>query len=245
MKRIFILFFALNLFAQESKDDIFSFIDEIDTSKMPEDTEETDSEGYNTIRGKVSWYGEELNGKNTASGEVFDLSKYTAATHVEFDFNTKLKITNPLNNKSVVVKVNDRMPVSNTRKVDLSKQAAIILDIIGVGVIDAIIEIVNEDIPLGEFDAEMGLNTTVKDDNTELSLIQIASFSSEKNANSLVSTLKDKDLEASIEIVQDKNLFRVVIINVKKEDIELLKNKLQDLGYSGLLVRKQTGLLKK
>ena len=62
---------------------------------------------YNTTQ--VSWYGHEFNGKLTANGEVFNQDDLVAASPF-IPFNTKVKIINPDNNKSVIVRINDRGP---------------------------------------------------------------------------------------------------------------------------------------
>lgn len=70
----------------------------------------------------ASYYHDKFNGKKTASGVRFDNDKLTAA-HKKFPFGTLLKITNPKNNKSVIVKVTDRGPFVKGREIDLSKRA--------------------------------------------------------------------------------------------------------------------------
>lgn len=70
----------------------------------------------------ASYYADKFNGRRTASGRKFDNSKYTAA-HRKFPFGTKLKITNELNGKSVVVEVTDRGPFTKGREIDLTKKA--------------------------------------------------------------------------------------------------------------------------
>lgn len=72
--------------------------------------------------GVASWYGEEFDGQQTASGEVFDADSLTAA-HPSLPFQTRLKVTNLANGRSVVVRVNDRGP-ANGRLIDLSEAAA-------------------------------------------------------------------------------------------------------------------------
>jgi rare lipoprotein A len=71
----------------------------------------------------ASWYGKKFNGRPTASGERFDMYAMTCA-HKTFRFGTKLRVTNPDNNKSVVVTVNDRGPFIKGRTLDLSYGAA-------------------------------------------------------------------------------------------------------------------------
>ena len=82
--------------------------------------------------GIASWYGKEFDGRPTASGEIFDSSKLTAA-HPSLPFGTVLVVTNKHNNKKVTVKVNDRGPFVAARIIDISKAAAEQLDMIVTG----------------------------------------------------------------------------------------------------------------
>lgn len=68
------------------------------------------------------YYADKFNGRKTASGEKFSNSKYTAA-HKKLPFGTKVRVTNKVNNKSVVVTINDRGPFTRGRDIDLSKKA--------------------------------------------------------------------------------------------------------------------------
>lgn len=70
----------------------------------------------------ASYYHDKFNGRKTASGEKFDNNLYTAA-HKTLPFGTKIKVTNPINNQSVLVTVNDRGPFVKNREIDLSKKA--------------------------------------------------------------------------------------------------------------------------
>ena len=82
---------------------------------------------------KASWYGPKFHGKMTANGEVYDQMAFTAA-HKSLSFGTLLKITNPKNGRSVIVRINDRGPYIEGRDLDLSKGAAIELGILRRGV---------------------------------------------------------------------------------------------------------------
>lgn len=82
---------------------------------------------------KASWYGPGFHGRKTANGEKFDQMSYTAA-HKSLRFGTLLKITNPKNGKSIVVRINDRGPYIEGRDLDLSKAAAHELGLISKGV---------------------------------------------------------------------------------------------------------------
>jgi len=82
---------------------------------------------------KASWYGPGFHGQKTANGEVYDQMSFTAA-HKSLKFGTLLKITNLKNNKSVVVRINDRGPYIGGRDLDLSKAAALELGFVRKGV---------------------------------------------------------------------------------------------------------------
>lgn len=73
--------------------------------------------------GRASFYANSFQGKETASGELYDSAAFTAA-HKTLPFGTRVKVTNIRNNKSVVVTINDRGPFHQKRIIDLSKSAA-------------------------------------------------------------------------------------------------------------------------
>ena len=82
---------------------------------------------------KASWYGPGFHGRKTANGEIYDQMSFTAA-HKSLKFGTLLKVTNPKNGKSVVIRSNDRGPYIHGRDLDLSKAAALELGLFHKGV---------------------------------------------------------------------------------------------------------------
>ena len=78
--------------------------------------------------GTASWYGQYFQGKETASGEPFNMYDLTAA-HLTLPLGTRVKVTNLRNGRSVVVRINDRGPVVEGRIIDLSYGAAKTLDL--------------------------------------------------------------------------------------------------------------------
>jgi rare lipoprotein A len=76
--------------------------------------------------GLASWYGREFQGKETADGESFNMYDLTCA-HRSLPLGTWVKVTNLHTRKWIVVRVNDRGPVPDTRIVDLSSEAAYML----------------------------------------------------------------------------------------------------------------------
>ena len=73
--------------------------------------------------GTASWYGENFEGKPTASGEPYDMYDMTAA-HLKLPMGSYVRVTNLRNGKAVVVRVNDRGPIVPGRIIDLSYGAA-------------------------------------------------------------------------------------------------------------------------
>jgi len=89
--------------------------------------------------GMASWYGARHHGKRTASGELFDQKKFTAA-HRTLPWGSIVKVTNLANGKSVEVRINDRGPFEKGRIIDLSRAAAQVLGMLGTGVAQVEIE---------------------------------------------------------------------------------------------------------
>ncbi|MBE0426467.1 MAG: septal ring lytic transglycosylase RlpA family protein [Nitrospirae bacterium] len=81
----------------------------------------------------ASWYGHDFHGKPTASGEIFDMYAMTCA-HRKYPFGTKLRVTNPSNNKKAYCTVNDRGPFVSGRDIDLSYAVAKEIGLMGLGV---------------------------------------------------------------------------------------------------------------
>jgi rare lipoprotein A len=73
--------------------------------------------------GTASWYGVQFQGKQTASGEPYDMLDFTAA-HPSLPLGTFVKVTNLKNGRAVVVRINDRGPVVDGRIIDVSYNAA-------------------------------------------------------------------------------------------------------------------------
>jgi rare lipoprotein A len=95
--------------------------------------------------GRASWYGPGFRGRKTASGDIFDDSKFTAA-HKTLPLGTIAKVTNLSNGRSVKVEINDRGPYVDGRVIDLSQAAAHALGMVDRGITHVRIErIVNEE----------------------------------------------------------------------------------------------------
>ena len=89
--------------------------------------------------GVASWYGPGYHGRLTANGEVYDMEELTAA-HQTLPFNTLVRVTNLENQRTVIVRINDRGPFVKGRIIDLSKSAARRLDLLGDGITKVTVE---------------------------------------------------------------------------------------------------------
>jgi rare lipoprotein A len=105
------------------------------------------STGSDIEKGTATYYGNGFNGRRTSSGEIFQNHLLTAA-HKTLPFGTMVKVTNLKNDSTVVVKVNDRLPKSSSRIIDLTMAAAKKLNLVRAGVASVTVEVLttkNED----------------------------------------------------------------------------------------------------
>lgn len=210
-------------------------------------TSEIFSQKLYETEGFASYYSEDFHGKLTSSGEIYDMHKLTCA-HPYLPFNTWLKVTNVANQKSVIVRVNDRGPFMKNRIIDLSYAAARQLGMLGPGSIYVKLEIVSPPItqqdseinrppketPIPELDeSEINLRFRTKpyipEKNTEISefglynskyekvsitngyLIQLASFSTLKNAQIFLDQIEEINESELFIYHPSSGIFRVVV----------------------------------
>jgi rare lipoprotein A len=91
--------------------------------------------------GVASWYGEDFHGRLTANGEIYDMQSMSAA-HTTLPLPSYARVTNLSNNKSVIVRVNDRGPYHSDRVIDVSVKAANLLGFYGAGLAPVRVEYV-------------------------------------------------------------------------------------------------------
>jgi rare lipoprotein A len=94
----------------------------------------------NFTTGTASYYAHKFEGRKTSSGEIFRQDSLTAA-HKSLPFGTLVKVTNLSNDSTVVVKINDRLPPSSRRTIDLTYAAARKLNFIKKGLTKVKIEV--------------------------------------------------------------------------------------------------------
>lgn len=94
-------------------------------------------------RGIASWYGDDFHGWVTASGEIYDMHALTAA-HRTLPLGTIVRVTNVVNGRHVVIRINDRGPYVNGRILDMSYTAAKRLDMLHDGISAVQLEVVGQ-----------------------------------------------------------------------------------------------------
>ena len=167
--------------------------------------------------GIASWYGKKFHGHLTSNGEIYDMYSMTAA-HKNLPLPTYVKVTNHLNKKSVIVRVNDRGPFHENRIIDLSYSAAFKLDMLKKGTAIVTIEAINTD---KEIEREL----------SPIGYIQVFATQHQHIANQTANSLKTK-YPYEVSTPYENNIYRVKLgpfINQMKLEEALLKVK-QD-GY--------------
>ncbi len=102
---------------------------------------ESKTSGYSAT-GRASWYGKKFHGYKTSNGEIFDMYKMSAA-HRSLPLPSYVRVTNLANNRTGIVRVNDRGPFHSERIMDLSYAAAVKLDMLKSGTAQISIEVID------------------------------------------------------------------------------------------------------
>lgn len=167
--------------------------------------------------GVASWYGGKFQGKPTANGEIFNTHDLTAA-HKELPFNTVVTVTNMINGKSVVVRINDRGPFVGDRIIDLSYAAAKALDMVRDGTAQVLVE-------TNEFEE---LRITYN--------IQIGAYKTIEYAREMKRKLEAAGFEPVAELA-NSGVTRIMIKGVSEEDTQPIVVRLAQLGIRNPLVK--------
>jgi rare lipoprotein A len=131
-------------------------------------------------RGVATWYGKRYHGQKTSTGEIYDMFGMTAA-HTVLPIPSYVRVTNPDNGRSVIVRVNDRGPFKDNRLIDLSYAAAYKLGLIGKGSGLVEVELIDPRQPA------VAVATPLKSDKSAASgtFVQVGAFKQKDNADQL------------------------------------------------------------
>ena len=216
----------------------------------------------------ASYYAEDFHGKRTSNGERFNMYDYTCA-HKSLPFGTVLRVTNLANGKTCDVRVNDRGPFVATREIDLSKAAAVKLDMIGSGTAKVKLEIVQRGADtkisqqtaasaskimakLGGGNTENKTNatnsqTSSKSKSTTPKLtpgtywdIQLGAFSSKENAKEFARKLSRAGFsDIVLQTSESKGITRVAIKKVPASKVTDTQNQLAAAGFKDQTLRQR------
>ncbi len=111
------------------------------TPPQPENLDNyKNAEPLETVIGVASYYADQYDGKITYGGDVYDMYGWSAA-HPTYQMGTVIRVTNLYNDKSVVIRINDKMPFRPDRIIDLSLGCAQELDMVNVGIQEVKVEV--------------------------------------------------------------------------------------------------------
>mgnify|MGYP001166186054 CR=1 FL=1 len=187
-----------------------------------------DEKGYYEVRGKrykvmpsakgykakgiASWYGTKFHGRYTSNREIYNIYAMTAA-HKTLPLPSYLEVRNLTNNKTIIVRVNDRGPFIDDRLIDLSYAAALKLDIVKNGTAQVEIRTVTEK------------NDDLNKNIDEEAYIQIGAFEKKENAYDYLALLKDNKFN-SADVRKEYNWLKPLSPTYKVQ-IGPIKNKKQ------------------
>lgn len=151
------------------------------------------SYGYKA-RGVASWYGKKFHGRKTSNQEVYDMYAMTAA-HKTLPLPTYVRVRNLRNNRSIIVRVNDRGPFVDNRLIDLSYSAALRLDMVRDGTSLVEVTAISFDEPPRE---KRSVTTTARSAGSEPAgdiFVQVGAFSDKGNAQRRYAMLRQRGFE--------------------------------------------------
>ena len=185
-------------------------------------------------RGVASWYGRKFHGKATSNQETYNMYAMTAA-HKTLPLPSYVRVRNLRNNKSVVVRVNDRGPFVDNRLIDLSYSAALKLDMVRDGTSLVEVTAISFDQPPARAKAPAPAPATVRDETSGI-FVQVGAFGDRQNARRRYSRLRDHGISHAF-VHEDRSrspaLYRVRIGPIASvTEYDSLVEKLQTIGIS-------------
>lgn len=170
------------------------------------------SAGY-VERGVASWYGKKFHGRLTSNRETYDMYAMSAA-HKSLPLPTYVRVRNLENNRSIIVRVNDRGPFAHNRIIDLSYAAALRLDMVKTGT--ALVEVTAIDFekPAGDRPTSTASTPPPRDyaapGKTGPVYVQVGAFGSRPNAKRLYERIERANI-GNVFVTADsgQTLFRV------------------------------------
>jgi rare lipoprotein A len=192
------------------------------------------AEGF-VQEGLASWYGKEFHGRATASGEVFDMYRPSAA-HKTLPLGTHVRVANLASNTETIVRINDRGPFVKGRVIDLSYAAAKEVGLLGPGVAPVRIEALGRQV--GEVESSGVKRPVVEIQNIEEGLfsVQVGAFSDRQNALRLADRLRPVFGDTEVSVYMDKDRGTLYRVRVSKSrsltQAGQVEAKLEAMGFA-------------
>lgn len=192
-----------------------------------------------TQRGLASWYGAKFHGRPTASGEVYDMNRISAA-HKQLPLGTVVLVKNRDNGKKLRVPINDRGPFIKGRIIDLSVGAARQLEMFGQGLANVRIKVVRlppkkRKLPIS-YPARGGRDSKANRDRRSGFTIQAGAFRERGSAVALARRLRrELDLD-NVKITKGRGVHRVQIERRRRQAADDVLQRLKDAGIAAFLV---------
>jgi len=195
----------------------------------------------------ASYYADKYHGRKTSNGEVFNMYDLTAA-HKTLPFNTKVKVTNLSNGKSVVVRINDRGPFVKGREIDLSKAAAVKIGMIKSGTAKVSLEIVGgsdgaagasqvQNAGASEIPSASDFAKNADVANYDRWNIQLGAFSSRRNASLFAADAQAAGIKHLAYQTTKSGIVRVIVKDLPTEKVQSVLDALERKGFKDYLVR--------
>ena len=184
--------------------------------------------------GVASWYGPNFDGKRTANGEIFNMNLLTAA-HKTLQLPSLVKVTNIENNKSLILRVNDRGPFVKNRIIDVSKKAASILGFQKHGTANVVVEYYGR-AKIYDKDGKIinQKKKTSKEKNKRSLYIRIGVFSDFNNVEKIKSQLKNF---GNIETNQNQSGYKLLLGPfANKNYTERVLSNLKERGFKDAII---------
>ena len=192
-----------------------------------------------TQKGLASWYGAKFHGRPTASGEIYDMNRISAA-HKQLPLGTVVQVKNRDNGKKLRVPINDRGPFIKGRIIDLSVGAARRLEMFGQGLANVRIKVVRlppkkRRLPIS-YPARGGRETRADTNRGSGFTIQAGAFRERSSAEALARRLRrELDLD-DVKITRGGGVHRVRIERRRRQAADDVLQRLRDAGIDAFLV---------
>ncbi len=172
--------------------------------------------------GVASWYGPDFHGRPTSSREIYDMNDMTAA-HQTIPFGTFVMVTNLDNERTAVVRINDRGPFAKGRIIDLSYAAARVLDMVGPGTARVRLEVLKG---YRQRTGSAGF------------FVQVGSFAVQENAYALKRRLESgyEGVIVSTYATSERTYYRVRVRAGSRDDALKTAGRLADEGFAVIIL---------